>query len=96
MPLNISTDRGQTVIDPATLPSGSIVKVYGTVPTPYRTALTALGVHVTTTEDPGTANIAALVYNQRTVSPTALARAVSHNWALIPMANITPTAPTYI
>lgn len=42
MPLNISMDRGQPVVDPATLPPGTVVKVYGTVPLPYKRALTAL------------------------------------------------------
>ena len=42
MPLNISMDRGQPVVDPATLPPGTVVKVYGTVPLPYKRALGAL------------------------------------------------------
>lgn len=42
MPLNISVDRGQAVVDPATLPPGTVVKVWGTVPLPYKRALTAL------------------------------------------------------
>lgn len=42
MPLNISTDRGQTVVDPATLPAGTVIKVYGSVPMPYKRALRAL------------------------------------------------------
>lgn len=43
MPLNISTDRGQTCVDPATLPFGTVIKVYGSVPMPYKRALRALG-----------------------------------------------------
>lgn len=103
MPLTYSTDRNLPCIDPATLAPGAIVLVIGTVPVPVKTALEAMGLVVTESKNAdgllGTAAataIKAIVYNQRTIVTTDLVRAVERGWGLIPVANVTPSAPTYL
>lgn len=100
MPANITVDRGHPVVDPATLAPGTVVKVIGSVPLPYRRALLALGLKVTTTDPDGLVGttyqkvVGAVVYNEKMVSFGELVRAARIYGALIPMANITPGAPT--